>query len=453
MSYRGIAGFEGRIGSAATRVRTAPRSDDHQNSSRGTKFHCNGVYLRAIIGASFTRYSKDHIRSFRREGLRSPAYLLARLLEARRHLWVGLSSQIISSPARGLGVLPMENLVRHFRDVQGLAKLVGKSPALLKTIEQLPAIAESEAPVLIVGETGTGKELVARALHYLSKRAAFPFVPVNCGALSETLFEDELFGHTRGAFTDAHVRRDGLIAHAEGGTLLLDEVDTLAPKAQIDLLRVLQEKTFRLVGCSTEQQANVRIIAASNAPIDQLVKSGRFRADLYYRLCIFFIALIPLRDRKEDIAVLTDHFLQKHTPAARVTPKLTSGARAAIMACDWPGNIRELENAIIRGIHLTKADSIGIEELGLIPATDTLCSTPALPPTQNRGFGTMKRAVVEKFERDYLTHLMSEHQGNVSQAARTAGKDRREFGKLLRRHRIEPKLFRLPTSPPAGELR
>jgi two-component system, NtrC family, response regulator GlrR len=349
-------------------------------------------------------------------------------------------------------VINVENLVRHVRDVQALARLVGRSPALLRTIEQLPAMAQSEAPVLILGETGTGKELVARALHYLSSRASFPFVPVNCGALSETLFEDELFGHARGAFTGAHARRNGLIAHAEGGTLLLDEVDTLPPKAQIDLLRVLQEKTFRLVGSSNEQQANVRIIASTNAPIEQLLKSGSFRPDLYYRLCVFSIALLPLRDRKEDILDLADHFLQKHKAACSATPKLTSAARAGMMVCDWPGNIRELENAIVRGMHLAKADLIGIEDLGLT-APEPLRSRPELCPAEHLSFGAMKQAVIERFERDYLTRLISEHDGNVSRAARKAGKDRRELGKLLKKHRIEPKLFRMPNSMPTGELR
>lgn len=414
------------------------------------KIRLQRVYFPDIIGPLLTRNFKYSLRSI----VASACRCLSGWAPWRRYGNLGLAVAAVHIVARcAVGVLAVESLVCHVRDVQALAKLVGKSPALLRTIEQLPAMAQSEAPVLIVGETGTGKELVARALHYLSSRAASPFIPVNCGALSETLFEDELFGHARGAFTDAHVRREGLIAHAEGGTLLLDEVDTLAPKAQIDLLRVLQEKTFRLVGCSTEQQANVRIIAASNAPIDQLVESGTFRADLYYRLCVFSIALVPLRDRKEDIMVLTDHFLQKHAPVGKVAPQITPAARAAIMACDWPGNIRELENAIIRGIHLTTTDLIGIEDLGLKPTLQTPGNAPKLHNTTRIGFSATKRAVIETFERDYLTRVMTEHEGNVSQAARTAGKDRREFGKLLRKYGIEPKLFRLPTRLPAGELR
>ena len=319
--------------------------------------------------------------------------------------------------------------------------------------EQLPAIAASEATVLIIGETGTGKELTARALHYLSNRASFPFVPVNCGALSDTLFEDELFGHERGAFTSAHLRRMGLIAHAEKGTLFLDEVDTLASKAQIDLLRVLQDKTFRLVGSSIEQQANVRIVAATNAPIEQLVASGTFRADLYYRLCVFSIKMLPLRDRKEDIPRLADHFLKKHTPTGKSKPKLAPAAYSALMLYEWPGNVRELENAIIRGIHLTKSDSIGIDDLGLQPKAEDPSRPSSLPPAQPRCFAAMKRAAIEKFEKAYLTHLMSEHRGNVSHAARTAGKDRRDFGKLLKKYELQPKFFRNPAVMPASQLR
>jgi DNA-binding NtrC family response regulator len=334
----------------------------------------------------------------------------------------------------------METLVSHVREVQAFTKLVGNSSALLKTIEQLPAIAESDATVFIIGETGTGKELVARALHYLSTRASFPFVPLNCGALSDTLFEDELFGHERGAFTGADRRREGLIAYAERGTLFLDEVDTLTAKEQIDLLRVLQDKIFRLVGSSVEHQANVRILAATNAPVEQLVASGSLRADLYYRLCVFTVTLAPLRDRKEDILPLAEHFLRKHTPASKAALNLAPDAQAALMLCEWLGNVRELENAIIRGIHLTKTDSISIEDLGLQPKAS------ALAPEQQPSFRAMKRAVIETFEREYLTRIMFEHRGIVSHAARAAGKDRRDFGKLLKRYRLDPKFFHAPSA-------
>jgi DNA-binding NtrC family response regulator len=296
--------------------------------------------------------------------------------------------------------------------------------------------------VLITGATGTGKELVARALHYLGSRHSFPFVPVNCGSLPETLFEGELFGHERGAFTGAHVRRAGLITHAEGGTLFLDEVDTLPAKSQISLLRVLQEKTYRPVGSSVEQRADVRILAATNAPIEQLLKSGHFRSDLYYRLGIFTIGLPPLRDREEDILALADHFLKKHARPGKASFDLSPTARAALLSYEWPGNVRQLENAIVRGIYLAKTESITIQDLGLPAKTEEANTPPTLLPIKLHSFRVAKQAVLEKFEREYVARLMSEHGGNVSHAARAAEKDRRDFGKLLKKHRLNPGHFR-----------
>jgi DNA-binding NtrC family response regulator len=325
-------------------------------------------------------------------------------------------------------------------DYQALSKLVGRAPALFKMIEELPAVAASEAPVLIIGETGTGKELVARALHYLSPRAESPFVAVNCGALPETLLEDELFGHERGAFTSAERRRVGLIQQAENGTLFLDEVDTLVAKAQVDLLRVLQDKKYRSVGSSTECKVDVRIVAATNVPLQQLLHSGNFRSDLYYRLCVFLIKLPPLRSRKEDIPALAAHFLKKHVPNGKGDLRLSPGATAALMAWDWPGNIRELENAIIRGIHLCRSDCIEAPELGLVLCgTDSAMADSAI--ARGLSFRDLKKATIEIFERNYLSRLMSEHGGNVSRAARASGKERRDLGKMLRKYQLDPKSF------------
>jgi DNA-binding NtrC family response regulator len=336
----------------------------------------------------------------------------------------------------------MERLIQRLCDSQGLATLVGKAPAFLEAIRKLPVVAKSDATALITGETGTGKELVARAIHYLSDRASHPFVPVNCGSLPVTLLEDDLFGHERGAFTGALVRRKGLIVQAERGTLFLDEVDTLPAKAQIDLLRVLQDRRFRTLGCSVEQETDVRIVAATNAPLELLVQSGSFRADLYYRLSVFSIFLPVLRDRKEDVLLLAGHFLEKHAPAGKANLKLAPGARAALLSYDWPGNVRELENAIIRGIHLSQADSIEDDDLGLLSRDAGPLVASSCAPAELRPLGIIKREVIQAFEKDYLTRLMSRHQGNVSQAARTAGKERRNLGKLLKKHRLDPRLFR-----------
>lgn len=334
----------------------------------------------------------------------------------------------------------MESVIRRLRDAQAMTKLIGESPALLKAIAPLPTVARAGAAVLISGETGTGKELVARAIHYLSERAGAAFVAINCGSLPETLLEDELFGHERGAFTDAHARRDGLIAQAESGTLFLDEVDTLSAKAQVDLLRVVQDKKFRVIGSTAEQTSDVRVVAATNVPFDQLLQSNCFRADLYYRLCVFTIHLPPLRKRKEDIPALAAHFLEKCTPVDRQPLKLAPSAYEALLSWHWPGNVRELENAIIRGIHFSQTDTIEVEDLDL-----PFDVTPVFTTSKREGapsFKHRKREMVETFEKDYLTQLMIGHRGNVTQAARAAGKDRRDLGKLLKKYQLNPKLFR-----------
>jgi two-component system, NtrC family, response regulator GlrR len=332
----------------------------------------------------------------------------------------------------------MEDLSRYFENREVSAKLVGRARSFVKAIECLPAVARSDAAALITGETGTGKEMVVRTIHYLSARANYPMIAVNCGSLPDTLLEEELFGHERGAFTGAHATRRGLIREADRGTLFLDEVDTMPPKAQVALLRVVQEKSFRSVGSNVEHPVDVRVIAATNECLEKLVTIGLFRKDLYYRLCIFSIHLPPLRSRTEDIEELARHFLEKHRPAEKVSLSFSACAVASLLAHNWPGNIRELENAVIRGIHLS--------EDGLIRASD-LFPRPQAAATPESGlemesFKDAKHRVVDSFERSYLTQLMTEHHGNVSQAAQTAGKERRDLGKLLKKHGMDRRQFR-----------
>jgi DNA-binding NtrC family response regulator len=304
-------------------------------------------------------------------------------------------------------------------------------------------MAKSDATVLISGETGTGKELAARSIHYLSERAPFPFVAVNCGSLPDTLLEDELFGHERGAFTDAHTERRGVIAQAERGTLFLDEVDTLTPKGQVALLRVLEDKRFRPIGSSREQTADARVVAATNVSPDELVQAGAFREDLYFRLCVFSINLPPLRERKEDIILLACHFLKKHAPADRPALQLAPAAREALVAYDWPGNVRELENAMIRAIHLSQTNCGQIEDLRIPGVAGRPYDTASANPPHQSTLKAAKQRIIEEFERDYLTRLMREHNGNVSRAALAAGKERRDLGKLLKKYQIDPKLFHM----------
>jgi len=319
------------------------------------------------------------------------------------------------------------------------ADFVGDAPAFREVLAQLPMLARTDGVVLIDGETGTGKELVARAIHHLGPRAPRPFVAVNCGALVDTLLEGELFGHERGAFTDAHARRQGLIAHAAGGTVFLDEAETLTPRAQVALLRVLHERTFRPVGSSTEQRADVRFVAATNVRLDRLVQAGQFRADLFYRLSVFSITLPALRERREDILPLARHFLAKYTPDASLAPQLSAAAVRALLTFDWPGNVRELESAIVRAVHLARDSVIEVGDLGLPGGARQDGAPMALAAA--RPYKAEKAQVLEAFERQYITRLMTEHKGNVSRAAQAAGKERRDLGKLLKRHGVDPRVF------------
>ena len=314
--------------------------------------------------------------------------------------------------------------------------LVGNARIFREAIAPIPVIARSARPVLIGGETGTGKELVARAIHAASERANFPFVAVNCGSLVDTLVDDALFGHEQGAFTDARVKREGLIARAGGGTLFLDELEALSMKGQVTLLRVLEDDAFRALGSSRLERANVRFVAATNSPLEGAIKTGGFRPDLYYRLCVFAINLPPLRERPEDILTLADHFVREHAPADAALPDLDESARRALVHYQWPGNVRELENTIIRAIHLRKAALISAHDLGLsIDAAITA-------PQAGRTFHALKQETIATFERRYLEGVMHEHRGNVTHAALATGKERRELGRLLKKHRIDPQSFR-----------
>jgi DNA-binding NtrC family response regulator len=320
--------------------------------------------------------------------------------------------------------------------------LVGRSAAWTRLVAEIPSLAAADAPVLVCGETGTGKELVARAVHYMGARAPYPFVPVNCGALPDTLIEGELFGHERGAFTDARTRRVGLIAEAERGTVFLDEVDSLTARAQVALLRVLQEKAVRPLGGGRERKVDVRFLAATNAPLLERVREGTFRADLYYRLCVLSVVLPPLRERREDIPAIARHLLRRNTPAGRPEPLLSPAATAALAAAEWPGNVRELENAVIRAVHLARGDVVEPEHLGLAPGAPLVHgAAPAEAGLEGLPFQEAKQRAIDAWERDYLVRSMAEHAGNVSHAARAAGKERREYGKLLKKHAVDPRAF------------
>ena len=313
--------------------------------------------------------------------------------------------------------------------------LVGTSEKFLAAIRVIPPMAESDLTILISGQTGTGKELFSRAIHYQSRRQRHPFIPVNCAALPDHLFENELFGHIKGAYTDASSAEQGLIAEAEGGTLVLDEVDALSLVAQAKLLRFLQDREYRPVGSARSVKADLRVIASTNADLLQRVEAGQFREDLYYRLNSLSLALPSLRERMEDVVPLTAHILDRFAKEnGRDVAVLAPSAMAKLMDYPWPGNVRELESIVTRALTFSRAPVIEAEDIQLPTA-------PAAEPAGARSLRAAKTETVETFERRYLATLLIQHQGNVTHAARAAGKERRAFQRLLRKHHLDRQSF------------
>jgi DNA-binding NtrC family response regulator len=328
----------------------------------------------------------------------------------------------------------LESVRRSLADVLGSAQpfqvlpgVVGCSTALCQAADQVRLIASADAVCLLQGETGTGKELFARAIHYLSERKRRPFVPVNCGAIQDTLFENEMFGHARGAFTDARDERQGLLAYAEGGTIFLDEVDCLSTSAQVKLLRVLQEREYRPVGSARSVRSDVRIVAATNTDLRKRVEQRLFREDLFHRLNVLRLFIPPLRARQGDAPLLARTFVRDFARRyKRQPPALADDVFRAIEAYDWPGNVREMQAVFERAVLLARNGAIVAADLEIaVPAA-------AAPVSMQRA----KESAIENFERSYLRELLSRCAGNVSQAARIACKERRAFQRLLRKHNL-----------------
>jgi DNA-binding NtrC family response regulator len=314
-------------------------------------------------------------------------------------------------------------------------ELIGDSLAMRAVSRQIEKMSRSDAPILIQGETGSGKELAARAILRRSARRTGPLVAMNCGAIPDGLIETELFGHSQGAFTDAKHARRGAIAQAEGGALFLDELDTLSPKGQVTLLRFLQDFRYRPVGSCTEQVADVRVIAASNQPLQRLVEDGRFRRDLLYRVNVFDLSIPPLRSRDGDVEILAHHFIVWYSRLYAIPPKrLHPDTVESLRRYSWPGNVRELENWIHRALLLTEDDVIrsDVDQSWC----DATCDTDARQePLQD--FRAAKARALAEFEDAYVTRVLAEAGGNVTVAARIAGKERRSFGKLLKKLGID----------------
>jgi len=290
--------------------------------------------------------------------------------------------------------------------------LIGESPSMLKIFTLINTVAPTDTTAIIRGESGTGKELIAKAIHINSRRKYFPIITVNCGALAESILESELFGHEKGAFTGAHFKRKGKFEMANGGTIFLDEIGTISPKMQVELLRVIESKQFSRVGGNEVIYSDFRVIAATNENLEEAVKQGRFREDLYYRLNVFTLFVPPLRDRLEDIPILANHFLAKF--ANSMNKKITAISDEALdflIRYNWPGNVRELENAIERAVVVTRTDTIQIEDLPF------QINNPANP------FNNDDRSLAA-LEKRHIAITLNNLNWNISRSAEALGIDR-----------------------------
>jgi DNA-binding NtrC family response regulator len=321
-------------------------------------------------------------------------------------------------------------LTRRLKVRLGLDQIIGHDDSFQKELNKIPVVAMCDSTVLISGETGTGKELFARAIHYLSGRSGQSFIPVNCGAIPENLLESELFGHKKGAYTGASVSYPGLIHEANGGTLFLDEIDCLPLNAQVKLLRFLQDKVYRHLGSTKLHHADIRIITATNLDLEKAVKEGQFRRDLFYRLHIIPIKLPPLRERQQDIPVLAHHFARKYSTELNKDIKdIESQALQKLLGYEWPGNVRELENIIERAVVFSKHNVIYETDIALQESK----------PFESRE--SLREAKI-RFEKDYIRDLLLAYQGNITRAANAAKKNRRAFFELIRKHEINAQEFR-----------
>ena len=307
--------------------------------------------------------------------------------------------------------------------------IVGRSKAMQAVIERAELVAETRSTVLITGETGTGKELVARAIHDRSAQRAMPLIRVNCAAIPDTLLESELFGHVRGAFTGAVANKKGRFALAHGGTILLDEIATLGAPLQAKLLRVLQEREFEPLGSERTERVDVRVIAATNRDLRQLVTEGKFQEDLFYRLNVIPIEIPPLRERREDIPVLVEHFLRKHAQrTGKRIERVEEGVATAMQQYDWPGNVRELENTVERAVVLSRDGTISVRNIAMIaPPTVQPAALPSLGLRQN----------IEWAERETIRRALDQAGGVKKDAAEIMGISQRALSYYLRKYRID----------------
>jgi DNA-binding NtrC family response regulator len=333
------------------------------------------------------------------------------------------NDELIIKIRRALEEQQKDRELRNLRDVvqevYAFDNIIGRNGKMREVYKLVEQVAETDVPVLILGETGTGKELVAKAIHYNSSRRDKAFVVINCAALAESLLESELFGHEKGAFTGAHRQRRGKFEEAEGGTVFLDEIGDVPLHIQTKLLRVLQEKEIQRIGGDETIAVDIRVVAATNRDLGAMIGAGRFREDLFYRLNVFPINIPPLRERMDDLPVLTEHFVKKHAALAqsrieRISPALFP----AMMSYQWHGNVRELENLITRAMIKTTGDTLEAIELPAEDHRETGARLPAQSPTMNTPFKEYLSTITQHAEETYLLQMLRLHKGNINQIAK-----------------------------------
>ncbi len=350
---------------------------------------------------------------------------------------------LLASAARLLGERRLEAeyelLRRQIEQPYRFDDMLGGCPAMQKVFDTIDQVANSDVDVLVVGETGTGKELVARSIHLRSRRAQGPFVPVDCGAIPESLLESEFFGHEKGAFTSADNRRIGLLEFADGGTFFLDELGELPLLLQAKLLRTLQERKIRRVGGREEIDVDVRIVAATARNLDDMIRQQQFRQDLYYRINVVRIDLPPLRERGDDIGLLAENMVLRYgREMGRSLKGLSPEAYQVLAHYRWPGNVRELQNVIRRGIALCRGERIELDDL----PDEIVAAAGEGGAAGDLGYFELRDQHLEKFERQYLSELLSRHQGDVAMAARDAKLPRGTLYRLMKKHSLEVGSFR-----------
>jgi len=356
--------------------------------------------------------------------------------------WPGDMPELLAKLKRLSRMVAMEGWLE--RSLMTKLNMIGESKSFQQVISELHKYAKCNAPVLIMGETGTGKELVARAIHYFSIEECKPFVAVSCGALPDSLVENELFGHVKGAYTDAKESQCGMVEQAEGGTLFLDEIEALTAKGQVALLRFLQDQEYRPLGAQRSKKASLRLVIASNEPLEKLVEQGVFRRDLFYRLNVLVLQLPPLRERGSDVILLAEHFIDKYREIYQQYDKyLDASTLEWLTRHDWPGNVRELENLILREFLLSDTACISIDPPRFVNNGERRANIfdRRYAHLFRQDLQNAKATVVSEFERCYLDHVLHNADGNISEAARQAGKERRTFAKLLAKYGLNRTQF------------